>query len=139
MKSSTLFHSSYRKNSLFYKTKNPPGIRADAGFPRGALHIVSAPTPMRRAGSREVVGSGCGSSRTCARPSETLLQGSFLSLIHTAELNGIDPFHYLTELIRHRGEIAGRTVDWLPWNYRDTLARGSENDQTLARLKEIRP
>ena len=26
-------------------------------------------TPMRRAGSREVVGSGCGSSRTCARPS----------------------------------------------------------------------
>ncbi len=63
----------------------------------------------------------------------------FLSLIHTAELNGIDPFHYLTELIRHRGEIAGRTVDWLPWNYRDTLARGSENDQTLARLKEIRP
>ena len=63
----------------------------------------------------------------------------FLSLIHTAELNGIDLFHYLTELIRHRGEIAGRTVDWLPWNYRDTLARGSENDQTLARLKEIRP
>ena len=63
----------------------------------------------------------------------------FLSLIHTAELNGIDPFHYLTELIRHRGEIAGRTVDWLPWNYRDTLARGSENDQTHARLKEIRP
>ena len=35
--------------------------------------------------------------------------------------------------------IAGRTVDWLPWNYRDTLARGSENDQTHARLKEIRP
>jgi len=63
----------------------------------------------------------------------------FLSLIHTAELNRVDPFHYLTELIRHRGEIEGRTADWLPWNYRDTLARGSENDQTHARLKEIRP
>ncbi len=63
----------------------------------------------------------------------------FLSLIHTAELNRIDPFHYLTELIRHRGEIEGRTADWLPWNYRDTLARGSENDQTDPRPKEIRP
>lgn len=63
----------------------------------------------------------------------------FLSLIHTAELNGIDPFDYLTELIRHRGEIEGRTADWLPWNYRDTLARGSENDQTDPRPQEIRP
>jgi len=63
----------------------------------------------------------------------------FLSLIHTAELNGIDPFDYLTELIRHRGEIEGRTADWLPWNYRDTLARGSENDQTDRRPQEIRP
>ena len=30
---------------------------------------------MRRAGSREVVGSGCGSSRTCARPSREILPG----------------------------------------------------------------
>ena len=63
----------------------------------------------------------------------------FLSLIHTAELNGHRSLPLPHRLIRHRGEIAGRTVDWLPWNYRDTLARGSENDQTLARLKEIRP
>ncbi len=63
----------------------------------------------------------------------------FLSFIHTAELNGVDPFHYLTELIRHRGEIHANPADWLPWNYRDTLARGSKNEQTHARPKEIRP
>ena len=63
----------------------------------------------------------------------------FLSLIHTAELNGIDPFDYLTQLIRHRGEIEGRTADWLPWNYRDTLARGTEIEQTHLRPKEFRP
>ena len=54
----------------------------------------------------------------------------FLSLIHTAELNGVDPFRYLTELIRHRGEIEGRTADWLPWNYRDYLTRTSTDDLT---------
>ena len=63
----------------------------------------------------------------------------FLSFIHTAELNGVDPFHYLTELIRHRGEIHANPADWLPWNYRDTLARGSKNEQTHARPKEISP
>ena len=54
----------------------------------------------------------------------------FLSLIHTAELNGVDPFRYLTELIRHRSEIEGRTADWLPWNYRDYLTRTSTDDLT---------
>jgi len=63
----------------------------------------------------------------------------FLSLIHTAELNGADPFHYLTELIRHRREIKGRTADLLPWNYRDTTAPASKNDQTHVPLEEIRP
>ena len=67
------------------------------------------------------------------------LRDIFLSLIHTAELNGIDPFDYLTQLIRHRGEIEGRTADWLPWNYRDTLARGTEIEQTHLRPKEFRP
>jgi len=63
----------------------------------------------------------------------------FLSLIHTAELNGVNPFHYLTELIRHRREIKGRTADLLPWNYRDATAPASKNDQTHVPLEEIRP
>jgi transposase len=47
----------------------------------------------------------------------------FMSLIHTCELCGADSFHYLTELQRHAGELARNAADWMPWNYRETLAR----------------
>jgi transposase len=47
----------------------------------------------------------------------------FMSLIHTCELNGANPFHYLTELLRHGGELKQNPSVWMPWNYRDTLAR----------------
>ena len=47
----------------------------------------------------------------------------FMSLIHTCELNGANPFHYLTELRRHADELRQKPSEWMPWNYRDTLAR----------------
>ncbi|HEV2485428.1 MAG TPA: transposase [Terracidiphilus sp.] len=47
----------------------------------------------------------------------------FMSLIHTCELNGVNPFDYLTELLRHAGELKQNPSVWMPWNYRDTLAR----------------
>jgi transposase len=47
----------------------------------------------------------------------------FMSLIHTCELNGANPFHYLTELLRHAQELKQKPSEWMPWNYRDTLAR----------------
>jgi transposase len=47
----------------------------------------------------------------------------FMSLIHTCELCGADSFHYLTELQRHAGELAANPAAWMPWNYRETLAR----------------
>jgi len=47
----------------------------------------------------------------------------FMSLIHTCELCGADSFHYLTELQRHAGELAASPAEWMPWNYRETLAR----------------
>jgi transposase len=47
----------------------------------------------------------------------------FMSLIHTCELNGANPFHYLTELQRHAEELSRNPSAWMPWNYRDTLAR----------------
>jgi hypothetical protein len=45
----------------------------------------------------------------------------FMSLIHTCELNGANPFDYLTELERHAGEAAVNPQDWMPWNYRHML------------------
>ena len=47
----------------------------------------------------------------------------FMSLIHTCELNHVNPFDYLTELQRHAGELKQTPSEWMPWNYRETLAR----------------
>jgi transposase len=47
----------------------------------------------------------------------------FMSLIHTCELNDINPFDYLTELQKHANELSSDPDRWLPWNYRDTFQR----------------
>ncbi|MFQ5515852.1 MAG: IS66 family transposase [Myxococcota bacterium] len=47
----------------------------------------------------------------------------FMGLIHTAELNGVDPFDYLVTLQRRHREVARDPGEWMPWNYRTTLAR----------------
>jgi transposase len=47
----------------------------------------------------------------------------FMSLIHTCELNGANAFDYLMELLRHAEELKQNPSQWMPWNYRDTLAR----------------
>ena len=45
----------------------------------------------------------------------------FMSLVHTCELNGVNPFDYLTELQKHAAELARDPAAWMPWNYRQTL------------------
>ncbi|HUD75590.1 MAG TPA: IS66 family transposase [Terracidiphilus sp.] len=47
----------------------------------------------------------------------------FMSLIHTCQLCGANSFDYLVELQRHARELAARPAEWMPWNYRETLAR----------------
>jgi transposase len=47
----------------------------------------------------------------------------FMSLIHTAELNGIAPFEYLVALQRHHQEVARNPGAWLPWTYEATLTK----------------
>jgi transposase len=49
----------------------------------------------------------------------------FMSLIHTAELCGANPFDYLTQLQRHADELEQHPQDWMPWNYLETLDRAS--------------
>jgi hypothetical protein len=46
----------------------------------------------------------------------------FMSLIHTAELNGVAPFEYLVALQRHHDAVALDPSEWLPWTYAATLA-----------------
>ena len=47
----------------------------------------------------------------------------FKSLIHTCELNGGNPFDYLSELQRHAEELKYAPAEWMPWTYRQSLAR----------------
>lgn len=46
----------------------------------------------------------------------------FMSLIYTAEQNGVNPLEYLTALLRHPAAVAEDAEAWMPWTYRDTLA-----------------
>jgi transposase len=47
----------------------------------------------------------------------------FLSLIQTCDLNGVNSFDYLVELLKHAPELAVSPAAWMPWNYRETLTR----------------
>ena len=53
----------------------------------------------------------------------------FMSLIHTCELCGGNPFDYLTQLQRQAAELKQNPARWMPWNYRATL------DEAAARAK----
>ncbi len=56
---------------------------------------------------------------------------TFMSLIHTAELNHVAPFEYLVALQRHAGAVAANPADWMPWtwNYQATLALQNPNPE----------
>ena len=47
----------------------------------------------------------------------------FMSLIHTCELNGVNPFDYLTQLQKHVEAAALCPADWMPWNYQEMFQR----------------
>jgi hypothetical protein len=46
----------------------------------------------------------------------------FMSLIHTAELHRENAFEYLTALLRNYKAVAAKPAEWMPWNYKKTLA-----------------
>jgi hypothetical protein len=47
----------------------------------------------------------------------------YMSLIHTAELCGTNPFDYLVALQRHHEALLDNPADWMPWNYQQRLQR----------------
>lgn len=47
----------------------------------------------------------------------------YMSLIHTCELNRVNPFDYVVALLRHGPAVAQAPADWMPWNYPTALAR----------------
>jgi len=47
----------------------------------------------------------------------------FMGLIHTCELNKLNPFDYLTQLQKHANELSSKPDSWMPWNYQNMLQR----------------
>lgn len=45
----------------------------------------------------------------------------YMSLIHTCELNRVNPFTYLQVLLVHAKEVMEQPDRWLPWNYHEAL------------------
>ncbi len=44
-----------------------------------------------------------------------------MSVIHTCQFCGANPFDYLTELQRHVAEMSSAPQAWMPWNYREAF------------------
>ena len=40
-----------------------------------------------------------------------------MSLIHTEELTGLEPFEYLIELLSHTEDMERDPARWMPWCY----------------------
>jgi hypothetical protein len=45
-----------------------------------------------------------------------------MSLIHTCELNRVNPFDYLMTLQQHAAAVPKAPESWLPWNYEQAIA-----------------
>jgi hypothetical protein len=45
----------------------------------------------------------------------------FMSLIHTSELNQVNPFDYLMALQQNAAAVSRAATQWLPWNYSERL------------------
>jgi hypothetical protein len=46
-----------------------------------------------------------------------------MSLIHTCEVNDVNPFDYLTQLQKHANELSSDPDSRMPWNYQDMLQK----------------
>jgi hypothetical protein len=43
----------------------------------------------------------------------------YMSIIHTCELNGVNPFDYLVTLGQQTAEeLSSNAAAWMPWNYK---------------------
>jgi hypothetical protein len=49
-----------------------------------------------------------------------LIGDIFMSLIHTCNLGGIDPFGYLVALQKNHHDVFNNPQNWMPWNYPKT-------------------
>jgi transposase len=56
----------------------------------------------------------------------------YFSLIVTAQAHDVSPHDYLTTLLEHAAEAGQDPANWMPWNYRGTIARGAATSAASA-------
>ncbi len=49
----------------------------------------------------------------------------YMTLIYTTQMQGENPFEYVTALLRNSRLAAESPADWLPWTFREPLARST--------------
>ena len=49
----------------------------------------------------------------------------YMSIIHTCQLCRVNPFEYLQALQLHAEDVKASAALWMPWNYREQLARAA--------------
>jgi hypothetical protein len=45
----------------------------------------------------------------------------FMSLIQTCRLNHVNPFDYITQILKNHGSVFKNLERWMPWNYQAAL------------------
>jgi len=56
----------------------------------------------------------------------------YMSLIQTCQLNDVNPFDYLTELLRNWESLTLKPGDWMPWTFLATIERQFEPPADLS-------
>lgn len=51
----------------------------------------------------------------------------FMSLIHTCQLNAVNPFDYLNALCHHANRVEEDPTQWLPWNYKTPMSSAAQS------------
>jgi transposase len=51
-----------------------------------------------------------------------LIGDMYMSLIHTCHLTSVNPFEYLVALQKHTTAVSRNPGQWMPWNFKDTIA-----------------
>jgi len=52
----------------------------------------------------------------------------YMSLIHTCEVNKVNPLDYLVTLLDNSEAVAAHPERWMPWNYRDGVQAASSSN-----------
>jgi predicted membrane protein DUF2254/transposase IS66-like protein len=94
--------SAYSPRLVLWIARDPVMSHALGVFTATFLYAIAALTGLDRNGSGHV---------------PIISFWLFMTLIHTCELNGVNPFDYLAELLRHSADLSVHPSEWMPWNY----------------------